>query len=176
LTILHRKPNKLRMTAIRWKPIPQLAGKYEASNQGDIRHAVLKKPRKLTIGRQGYAVLCVWNGTRHVVHRAAALILSAFVPRPTPDHVPNHKNAVKHDNRLKNLEWVTAAGNRDHAHANGLYPRGDTHPRTELTTAAVHDIRARASKGEPYATIGADYNLTKAGVSGIVLRRTWKHV
>lgn len=36
----------------------------------------------------------------------------------------NHKNGVKTDNSLDNLEWVTVAGNAQHAHANELNPIG----------------------------------------------------
>ena len=50
--------------------------------------------------------------TRHLVHRLVAL---AFLPPDLSRHFTNHKNGVKTDNRLENLEWVTKSENTIHS-------------------------------------------------------------
>lgn len=52
-----------------------------------------------------------------LIHREVAL---AFIPNPEDKLEVNHKNGVKHDNSLENLEWVTQQENLDHARDNGL--------------------------------------------------------
>jgi hypothetical protein len=54
------------------------------------------------------------------VHR---LVAEAYLEKPTENHVEvNHKNLIKSDNRLENLEWMTRDDNRKHmANLKGKY-------------------------------------------------------
>ncbi len=48
------------------------------------------------------------------------LIGNAFIPNPENKPCINHKNGVKTDYRIDNLEWATYSENAKHAFANGL--------------------------------------------------------
>lgn len=63
------------------------------------------------------------NKNEHRVHR---LIAATFLPGYTKNTVVNHKNGVKTDNILLNLEWVTYKENSEHAVRTGLIqtPKG----------------------------------------------------
>lgn len=107
-------------------PIPFYEGMYYASEDGRI-WACPKKSRKC--GRWmkprtdncGYTYVTLFkNGVRKYpkVHRA---VLIAFSGGDVPPLQVNHKNGIKHDNRLENLEWLTASENRKHAFSIGLH-------------------------------------------------------
>lgn len=107
-----------------FKDIPGFEGYYQASDQGRMKSVERKGRRKERILKPGidsYGYLYVYlykNGKRKTlkVHR---LILLTF--EGPSDLQTNHKNCIKTDNRLENLEYVTNLENMTHARKNGLF-------------------------------------------------------
>jgi HNH endonuclease len=129
------------------------------------------------LARHGYRyVLYSQRPARRIsVHR---LIWEA-VHGPIPVGLQvNHRNGIKTDNRIENLELVTASENMRHAAALGLLggQRGERHYRAKVTDAAVREIRRRRAQGERGSDLAAEFGISPQCVCDIVKGRKWRHV
>lgn len=89
-----------------WKSIDGYENKYEVSNYGRIRNTKSGKILKNKINcSTGYVQITLYNKgflKTHLVHRLVAM---AFIPNPKNLPQINHKNEIKTDNKVDNLEY-----------------------------------------------------------------------
>lgn len=86
---------------------------YVVNPDGVIRRASTAQPLKPQPDKEGY--LRVQLQTK--MYRVHRLVASAFIENPENKPHVNHKDGVKSNNRLGNLEWVTQKENYSHAKA-----------------------------------------------------------
>jgi len=123
-----------------WRSVVGYENLYEVSNLGRVRSLARKVYRKHWTGvdshmtykgkmipfwvtPKGYLRLSLnkeGNKSNHLVHR---IVANAFIPKIEGKDLINHKNGVKSDNKVENLEWVTNQENIIHAYQNGLFKK-----------------------------------------------------
>lgn len=104
---------------------PLLKNYYLASNLGRIKSTIADRKEKILAQfkiKRGYMTVNLsrldGDNRPFFVHRAIAM---AFLGMPENTEMQvNHKNGIKTDNRIENLEWVTRKQNIEHAIENGL--------------------------------------------------------
>lgn len=98
---------KYKVDGINWKYIPGTKNLYAASRDGRILNIYRQKLVSQVYGRGNYLQFTIHdNGVRtHMsVHRAIAL---TFIPNLNNLPTVNHKNNIRTDNRVENLEWCS---------------------------------------------------------------------
>lgn len=95
---------------------------YFITKGGDVYSTMRGGFKKLTLqtDQHGYFVINLRNKCGRKTKKIHRLIAQAFIPNPHNLPVINHKNGVKKDNSLENLEWTTQPDNLRHAVQTGL--------------------------------------------------------
>ena len=81
--------------------------------------------------KDGYRIVNLSKNNNQKTAKVHRLVLAAFMPSIEGKNYCNHKNGNKLDNRIENLEWVTASENHLHAFRAGLRkisPKAGTPP------------------------------------------------
>ena len=153
---------------IDWRFIPGVKDKYLVSRRGEIWSIPSKRILKNVLTGRGYhqVTLC---GKSRFVHR---LVMGSFSPVENMEELGvNHKNGVKTDNRVENLEWCTPEENNKHARETGLMPcsRGRNNVNNKLTEEDVRQIKDMKGKANWTRKEIADFY----GVHTTTIRDIW---
>lgn len=108
---MSNKCNDWRTDVLDWKQIPWW--EYEVSNSWLFRN------RKLNIlsqqkAKNWYLHINVYNKKERKSFLSHRIIALLFIPNPEKKETVNHKNGIKTDNRVENLEWMTLWENLSH--------------------------------------------------------------
>lgn len=148
--------------------------------RGGIRITPSPRHRAEYIQRQGYLLVAVTIQNSRYVAGAHRIVWTYFNGAIPESLTINHKNGVKNDNRLENLELATMSQQRQHAlqvlNVDRNRPKGSKHPKTKLLEADVLEIRRLRAEGMMVKTIALRYGMKPKAISAICNRRTWLHI
>lgn len=169
-----------------WKPIPTYENLYEVSDYGNIRNARNKKLLKLRPQKSGHMSIRLYKNKSkdHLVH---TLVLAAFLGEKPLEYEVNHKDGIRHNNTLSNLEYMTHPENIQHSYtvlkrkSNARAFHGEDHGMSKLTESQVKEIRQKHTecknplKEKINKKLSLEYNVSVSTIEAVVYRRLWKH-
>ena len=159
-----------------FRPIIGWEGFYEINNIGDVisLYRGKRKIRAQRFDKDGYKLITLKCKARQQTIKVHREVMAAFIgPCPAGFEV-NHKNLIRHDNRIENLEYSTKSSNQLHAWANGR-------PRSVSPFTKLNDDLARIIKAEYLATraltaTAKKYGMSRNAVWLLGTGKTWAHL
>jgi hypothetical protein len=162
-----------------WKGVKGFEDCYEISNLGNLRNkerfvkhykgGVRKyksELKKIRLNDKGYFRCNLKkDGKRYdcLVHR---LVAESFLKNIENKNFVNHKNGIKNDNRVENLEWCNLSENTIHAVKNRLI-------KTKLTDKEVLEISSNNLSTRKIAKL---YNVSPSIIWRIKNKKSYKHL
>ena len=148
---------------------------YTTKGPGGVR---LQEPKKLTGSNvNGYKVVSIRNGQTKMqcrVHRIVWIARNGVIPE---GYVVDHINNDKTDNRICNLQILTAEENSHKAWRDGRYLMGDDSPSTKLPVSKRKEIVELYKSGEyTMRQLANDLGISKSRIHQIVKISGWTDI
>lgn len=125
-----------------WRPLKDSSA-YVVSNLGRIKRTILGKGTKKNhkemkshLSKWGYYQITVSIMGKHVSKTLHIAVLESFISSRPEGCVGNHKNGIKTDCRLSNLEWIPKKEDILHSYKTGLHK-----PNRRLSDSDIKEIR-----------------------------------
>lgn len=151
-----------------WENIKGYEGMYQASNLGNVRSLNYKKTGKVqnlkpALDPKGYLRTSLMKGGILKTVKVHRVILQTFTDNVNNKPQVNHKNGIKTDNRLDNLEWCNNSENQIHAVKHNLvsYHYGDTHHKVKIMNEILKEIVIKNINGVPKRQLAKEYNISR---------------
>ena len=171
-----------------WKPIEGYEDLYQVSSYGRVksndrteicknglvrfREGKILKPHQ---NYNGYLWVSLCKNDKRKKNKIHRLVAQAFIPNINNKPQVNHIDGNKHNNNLKNLEWVTSKENMEHAIKKGLWeaPKGTKNPTNKLSNENVLDIRALLNEGVTVKELAEKYSVHTSTIYRIKRDKSW---
>jgi hypothetical protein len=150
------------------------ATRYEVSNQGRVRNIAKGNLIKPWVNDRGYCFMDLrFDDGRKKTKRLHHIVMEAFVGERPNGFQVNHRNRIKTDNRLENLEYVTSEQNVHHF----MNWPGVHHgrPRRLTESQALKAIELQKEGLKP-KEISSRLGIPTKYLTPALYAKTWKHL
>lgn len=177
-----------------WKDIKGYENVYQVSSFGNVRSLERYKqgPRgtlrlvkgtllKLRTKKSGYLDVHL-RTLKNLYPSVHTLVAKTFLPNPDNKRTVNHKNGIKTDNNISNLEWATESEQMLHAIQLGLYTppditkyskKGEEANASKLKQEDILKIKELRKEGNTYKNISLKFNIGISQVFRICKNQSW---
>lgn len=164
-----------------WVDILGYVGLYQVSNFGRVK-VVGKKNfffpslLKQTLNSSGYYVVRLYNKSKFKDYPIHRLVAVSFISNPDKKPTVNHKNGIKIDNRVDNLEWATNKEQSAHAIKTGLVKKKRRYYGVKLKPKDVNEIRIFYAENNTIISIANKFSVGRQTIRKVVKFMSWKKI
>lgn len=150
---------------MKWKDVVGFEGFYRVNEAGEIvsLHGSARRKLRPSVGKNGYMVINLSNKINIKMHYVHDIVCAAFLGEKPEKFCVNHRDAVKTNNHIENLEYVTYSDNLIHAYKMGLNPRN----KNSLTARTVKEVKKLIQDGWSQRTIAEALGVSDSVISNI---------
>jgi len=161
----------------KWCSIKQWEG-YYISNTGRVKNPKGKQVALCENKKRGY--IYVYHSNQHMRPRALSahrLLAKHFIPNPENKPQVNHIDNNRLNNKVSNLEWVTAKENTAHCINQGRKNqfRGEQCPQAVLTEEIVRSIKSEIGT-MTHKKLAEKYKTNYSNIAHIKRGSRWSHI
>ena len=150
---------------------------YMASIWGEVYSIRFNKFLKPGKSNNGYLKVNISVGGKNRFRAIHRIIAETFLPTPEGKAEVNHKNGIRTDNRLENLEWCTHSENIQHSiKVTKTFKIGERHASAKLNDEKIREIRMLTKFGVKQTRLANYYRVAQRTIFQIVHNQNWKHV
>lgn len=146
---------------------------FGVTKDGIVKNIKTDNILKPDIDKDGYlTVRAKYQGVKEkaFIHRLVAL---TFIPNPESKPYVNHINSIRNDNRIENLEWVTAKENATHASEFGNLLKGENSPNSNYTLNQIKMVCEMLELKYKRKDISDKTGVSLSVIDDIKAKRTW---
>ncbi|MDO9592987.1 MAG: HNH endonuclease [Erysipelotrichaceae bacterium] len=163
-----------------WRTIKNFP-KYEVSNSGQVRSYQMGYLHLLKPGKNWrYSHINLWKNNKCYTKMIHILVLETFIGSRSDGFVANHKDGVKMNNCIDNLEWITKSDDAKHAFKLGLHKpwqtQGEKTSNAKLKDGEVWLIKRLLWFEWPGKAIAKMFKVQPATISNINTGKNWHHI
>lgn len=173
------------------KPIKEFEEFYEVDEKGNIYSLprlmktpttqYLSKEKKLKpyFNKKGYLIVDLRKRNIRKCKTVHRIVAETFIPNVENKPQINHKNGIKTDNRVENLEWCNNSENQIHAFANNLQKGNFEHHNSKLKLEDVLYIKnnyQKNKKGYGMRCMAKRFNVSVTSIQQILQGKSYRNI
>ena len=141
-----------------------------------LHKGILLKPRK---DKRGYLYVGLYNNKKIKLKTVHRLVIEAFIPNPENRPETNHKDGIKNNNFVNNLEWNTRRENAIHSYKNRLQipKQGENRYNALLKNSEVLEIKGLLKTNNlTKAKIGKKFKVSREIIYNISVNKNYANI
>lgn len=171
-----------------WKPVVGYEGLYDVSNLGRVKSFNRNGNNRNTdliriqrINQFGYLAFSLTKNNKKKLFQSHRLVAISFIENTENKSQVNHKNGIKTDNSVENLEWNTPSENCLHSYyvlnnKSGVIKaqKKAYEVNTIFKENEIKEVLLKRANGLSAIEIAKEYNVHRLTISGLIKKNKTK--